>query len=125
MIIAETKLTPGPAMRRPATKRPRDVDAVCRIQPIPYTMQPRVIVVRRPNQSARSPATREPKKVPAERIEMMSDLCGVGMTNAAVSAAEASLSGICRPVYKWIKYFKARTPLRGIVVVYPGISYIG
>jgi len=37
------------------------------------TPQPAMMVVRRPNQSARSPAMRAPKKVPAERMEVMSD----------------------------------------------------
>jgi hypothetical protein len=32
-------------------------------------------VKRRPSQSAMSPAIRAPKKVPAERIEVMRDLC--------------------------------------------------
>jgi hypothetical protein len=42
--------------------------------------QPLMMVVRRPNQSARSPAMMAPKKVPAERIEVMSDLLEEEMT---------------------------------------------
>jgi hypothetical protein len=74
MMIAETKPTPKPAMRRPATSRPRPEDAVCKMQPMPYTIHPRITVVLLPNQSARSPARMAPKKVPAERIETIKDL---------------------------------------------------
>ena len=35
MMIADTKPTPKPAMRRPATNRPSPVEAVWRIQPMP------------------------------------------------------------------------------------------
>lgn len=38
------------------------------------TPQPTMIVVRRPNQSERSPAIMAPKKVPAERIETIREL---------------------------------------------------
>lgn len=47
------------------------------------TMQPAITVVRRPNQSARSPAIKAPKKVPAERIETIRDFLEEGMTKSA------------------------------------------
>jgi hypothetical protein len=68
MMIADTKPTPKPAIRRPATNSPRELDEQSgRIQPMPYTTQPRMTVVLRPNQSARSPAKMAPKKVPADK----------------------------------------------------------
>ena len=42
------------------------------------TMQPSMMVVRRPVKSAISPAMRAPKKVPAERMETMRDFCQEG-----------------------------------------------
>lgn len=80
--MAETKPTPNPAIRRPATRRPRLEEAVWRITPMMKTKQPAMTVVRRPNQSARSPAMRAPKKVPAERIETIRDFFHEGMTKA-------------------------------------------
>jgi hypothetical protein len=92
MMTAETKPTPNPAIRRPATRRPRLEEAVWRITPTMKTKQPAMTVVRRPNQSARSPAIRAPKKVPAERIETMRDFFHEGTTKASglVVAREGS-----------------------------------
>jgi hypothetical protein len=102
-MMAETNPTPKPAIRRPATNKPKELLAVCKIHPIPYTIHPRITVVLRPNQSARSPAMMAPKNVPALRIETMRDLCGVGITNAATVAAEASGPGIGIPVKREMK----------------------
>jgi hypothetical protein len=49
MMMAEMKPTPKPEIRRPETMRPRPVyDAVWRMQPTIKTMQPEMIVTRRP-----------------------------------------------------------------------------
>jgi hypothetical protein len=50
------------------------LDAIWRATPMAKTPQPAMIVVRRPNQSERSPAIKAPKKVPADRIETISEL---------------------------------------------------
>jgi hypothetical protein len=73
MMMAETKPTPIPAIRRPGTRSATVVDATCNATPREKTAQPRMIVVRRPNQSAREPAISAPKKVPAERMETIKD----------------------------------------------------
>jgi hypothetical protein len=98
MMIADTNPTPNPAIKRPATNSPRLLEAVCKTQPIPYTTHPRMTVVLRPNQSARSPARMAPKKVQADRMETMRDLWGVGITKALTSAVEAFGPGIGSPV---------------------------
>lgn len=46
---------------------------VWRMAPIIKIAQPEIIVVRRPMKSARSPVMIAPKKVPAERMEMIKD----------------------------------------------------
>jgi hypothetical protein len=74
MIIAETNPTPKPAMIRPTAKTAMVLEASWITTPIANTTQPVIIVVRRPIQSARSPAKRAPKKVPAERIETIKEL---------------------------------------------------
>jgi hypothetical protein len=51
---------------------------------------PAMMVVRRPNQSARSPAISAPKKVPAERIDVIRDFFHDGMTNWAVGVVFGS-----------------------------------
>jgi hypothetical protein len=50
------------------------VEATWRITPTLKTPQPAIIVVRRPIKSAISPAIIAPKKVPAERIDVIRDL---------------------------------------------------
>ena len=45
------------------------------------TMQPTMMVVRRPMKSAKSPAIRAPKKVPAERIDTIRDFSHDGKAN--------------------------------------------
>ncbi len=73
MMTAEIKPTPNPAIRRPATMTPIVVDTVSRMHPIVKMKQPMMMVNRRPMKSARSPAMRAPKKVPAERIDVVKD----------------------------------------------------
>ena len=67
------------------------------------TKQPRMIVVRRPKKSARSPAMIAPKKVPADKMETIKDFFHDGSTNAALVAFDASGPGMGIPVYRWIK----------------------
>lgn len=71
--MAEMKPTPIPQMSRPATMTAKPVEAVSRIQPIMKTPQPAIIVLRRPIQSAQSPAMMAPKKVPQDKIEVVND----------------------------------------------------
>ena len=73
MIMAETNPTPKPATRRPTTSRASPLEMVWRMTPMVKIPQPAMIVVRRPMKSARSPAIIAPKKVPAERIEVIKD----------------------------------------------------
>ena len=47
------------------------------------TTQPTMTVKRLPSQSARSPAMRAPKKVPAERIDVMSEFSHEGRPKAS------------------------------------------
>jgi hypothetical protein len=44
----ETHPTPKPATRRPATMRPKPVEAVCKAAPTQKTAHPLIIVTRRP-----------------------------------------------------------------------------
>ncbi len=75
--MADTKPTPSPAINRPGTSRAMLVDATWSATPTLKTMQPRMMVVRRPSRSAMSPATSAPKKVPADRMEVMRDFSHV------------------------------------------------
>ena len=76
--MAEMKPTPAPAIRRPTTMTGRVVEAVSRIQPTEKTAQPVMMVIRRPMKSATSPAMMAPKKVPAERMEVVKDWLDAG-----------------------------------------------
>jgi hypothetical protein len=67
------KPTPNLATRRPATMTPIVVDAVSRIQPTEKIKHPIMIVNRRPIKSAMSSAMIAPKKVPAERTDVVND----------------------------------------------------
>jgi hypothetical protein len=60
-------------------------------------MQPIMMVVRRPIKSAISPAAIAPKKVPQERMDVMSDFFQAGSVKAASSAFVALGPGIGRP----------------------------
>jgi len=85
MITEEINPIPNPAIRRPSTKRTTwFVEAIWRIQPMLKTTHPAIIVKRRPTKSATSPAMRAPKKVPQERIEVMSDLVDEGRANSSL-----------------------------------------
>lgn len=79
------------------------VDAVSRMQPMMKTMQPVMIVRRRPMKSAMSPATMAPKKVPADKIEVTSDCFEAGMAKRLTAAASLG-SGYGKPVYWRMKY---------------------
>jgi hypothetical protein len=74
LLIAETRPTPSPAKKRPAMNRGCDVDAVCRMTP---KLKTKPIAVKRPilrpRISAHGAARSAPKKVPAERIDTMSE----------------------------------------------------
>lgn len=93
LLMAEIKPTPAPAINLPTTIMASSVEAVSRIQPTENTMQPDIIVHRRPILSARSPAMMAPKKVPQERIPVRRDCCHPGRTKAAISSALASTPG--------------------------------
>ena len=85
--MADTNPTPKPAMRRPATMSPRVLDAVCSTTPRMKIPHPAMMVVRRPTKSARSPAMRAPKNVPAERMEVMRDFFHEGRVKSLVEVA--------------------------------------
>jgi len=71
--MADMKLTPNLAIRRPATITPIVVDAVSRIHTIEKMKQPIMTVNRRPMKLARLLATMTPKKVPADRTDVVND----------------------------------------------------
>ena len=52
------------------------------------------MVVRRPMKPAKSPAIRAPKKVPAERIETISDFCQEGRANPEGSEPFLAYAGL-------------------------------
>jgi hypothetical protein len=87
ITMAEMKPTPMPQIRRPGTIRPMLVDAVSRIQPTVKTIQPAMMIRRRPKKSARSPAAMAPKKVPAVRIDVTRDWVLAGITKSLSSAS--------------------------------------
>lgn len=107
--MAETKPTPIPAIRRPATSRLSPAEAVCRMTPTMKIPQPMMIVVRRPMKSAKSPAAIDPKKVPAERMEVIRDFCHDGRVN--LSSFGGGKSDFLRPVKRVMKYSMPMTPL--------------
>jgi hypothetical protein len=79
MTVAEMMPTAKPAITRPAIRRPMFCAAVWRTTPTTKIMQARMMDKRRPIMSAKLPAKRAPKKVPADRIEVMSDFSQVWM----------------------------------------------
>lgn len=89
--MALTNPTPKPEINRPDTMRPRPSDeAVWRIHPTMNTIHPEMIVHLLPMLSARSPAMRAPKKVPAERTDVMRDFCHVGSVKSAAGVVALS-----------------------------------
>jgi hypothetical protein len=75
ILNAETKPTPNPAKNRPATNNGISVAAVCKMTPNMKTMEDTISDQRRPMRSAIIDEASAPKKVPAERIETISDCC--------------------------------------------------
>lgn len=74
LLKAEMRPTPKPAKKRPAMNKGCRVDIVCRITPKlktrpTDTMRP----ILRPSKSPNGAAVRAPKKVPADKIETMSE----------------------------------------------------
>lgn len=69
------------------------------------TPQPEMMVHLRPIWSARSPAMRAPKNVPADKTEVMSDFCHDGKVKSADGVVAGS-----SPVWRVIKYGIPRTP---------------
>src|ERR1700733_6105409 len=104
MMIAEMKPTPSPAMTRPTHMRAMPVEAVWQMQPMAKMKQPPMIVKRRPIKSAISPAMIAPKKVPADKIEVVRDFCQEARENAFFTASLASGPGFGMPVYRVMKY---------------------
>lgn len=56
------------------------------LRPSMGELLPAMMVVRRPIQSAKSPAIRAPKKVPAERMDVIKDFFQAGKVKAFFSA---------------------------------------
>lgn len=65
---------PSPAKNLPATKRGIAVAMVCRMTPNVNTTLWKIMAQRRPIMSATGALNRAPKKVPAERIETISEV---------------------------------------------------
>jgi hypothetical protein len=74
LLKAETKPTPKPAKNLPATNIGICVAAVCRMTPNENMIEETIRDQRRPIRSAIIAAPRAPKKVPAERIETISEV---------------------------------------------------
>lgn len=66
--------TAKPATTRPPTRSPTEAEAVWRMTPTVKRPQAITMDMRRPMASAKYPAKRAPKKVPADRIEVINDL---------------------------------------------------
>jgi hypothetical protein len=79
LLKADTRPTPRPAKKRPATNIGNAVAAVCKITPNMKTQQEKINDQRRPSLSAMGAAPRAPKNVPADRIETTSDCCDAVM----------------------------------------------
>lgn len=73
LLNAEIIPTPKPAKKRPAKNMGKAVAAVCKMTPNEKTTQDAMRPKRRPMKSAVGAALREPKKVPAERMETTAD----------------------------------------------------
>jgi hypothetical protein len=65
LLRADTRPTPKPAKKRPATNRGRLVAAVCRMTPKMNTQHDAIKEKRRPIRSATGAAPSAPKNVPA------------------------------------------------------------
>ena len=75
-IMALIRPTPRPAKKRPAMNIGRAVETVCKMTPRLNTKaEDENSPHRRPRISAEGAASRAPKKVPAERIETISESC--------------------------------------------------
>ena len=75
------------------------------------TPHPAMMVTRRPMKSARSPAISAPKKVPADKIEVMRDFFQAGNVNASVTSLGEPGGGGSKPSYRVMKYGMPMTPL--------------
>ena len=84
ITMAETNPTPKPATMRPPTSTPTVVEATCRDTPPAKMAQAMMMDRRRPIQSARLPPKRAPKKVPAERIDVIKLFSQVSATVSAL-----------------------------------------
>ena len=73
LLRADTRPTPKPAKKRPATNIGKCVAAVCKITPKMKTQQEAIKAKRRPIRSATGAAPSAPKKVPADKIDTTSD----------------------------------------------------
>ena len=72
--LSQGALPPRPAKNLPATKIGMCTAAVCKITPNVKTPVLKIIAQRLPRISARGAEKRAPKKVPAERMETISEV---------------------------------------------------
>jgi hypothetical protein len=79
LLKADTRPTPKPAKKRPATNMGNLVAAVCKITPKLNTQQDAIKAKRRPIRSATGAAPSAPKNVPADKIETTSDVWPASM----------------------------------------------
>lgn len=95
ILNAEIKPTPNPAKNRPATNIGIALAAVCKMTPNVKTQEDTINDQRRPIRSAIKAAASAPKKVPAERIETISDCCDaviMGVPSAFLFPVENSFN---------------------------------
>ena len=83
ITMADTNPTPKPATMRPPTSTLTVVEATCRATPQEKMAQAIMMDRRRPIQSARFPPKRAPKKVPADRIDVIKLFSQVSVTVSA------------------------------------------
>lgn len=73
LLRAEIRPTPRPAKKRPARNRGTPVAAVCSTTPKIKTKEDTISANRRPIVSPSAGLERDPKKVPAERMDTMAE----------------------------------------------------
>ena len=106
-MVALSSPTPRPAKKRPAMNTGIAVDAVCTMTPNVKIPVLKIMAQRRPSISANGAEKRAPKKVPADRIETISD-CWAVVTLGGPSV------GSMYPVEKFYRqYGMARMPPNG------------
>lgn len=87
LLNADINPTPNPAKNRPATNKGISLEAVCRITPKEKMTRVTSNPILLPRKSPSGAADSAPKKVPADRIETISEDCEALMPGAFVSGS--------------------------------------